>query len=141
MRKVFITSCYRWTYFQWFILGLFELDKKGIIDLSFEIPLSSKMLFWFSWKPINKIIRKIQRKVELDSYLLKGYLQIKLKGLYNKSGGFRILRIDMYPESWTHIYELGGTHGCYPVLYRWHPFCFCLNSFVIIVIYIFFNGF
>ncbi len=46
----------------------------------------------------------------------------------------------MYPESWTHIYELGGTHGCYPVLYRWHPFCFCLNSFVIIVLYIFFNN-
>ncbi len=33
----------------------------------------------------------------------------------------------------------GRTHGCYPVLYRWHPFCFCLNSFVIIIIYIFFN--
>ena len=26
------------------------------------------------------------------------------------------LDIDIYPESWTHIYELGGTHGCYPVL-------------------------
>ena len=39
-----------------------------------------------------------------------------------------VRKLDMYPESWTHIYELGGTHGCYPVLYRWHPFCFCLNG-------------
>ncbi len=48
---------------------------------------------------------------------------------------------DMYPESWTHIYELDGLHGCYPVFYRRHPFCFCLNSFIIVVIYIFFNRF
>jgi len=33
----------------------------------------------------------------------------------------------MYPESWTHIYELGGTHGCYPVSNRWHPFCICVK--------------
>ena len=39
----------------------------------------------------------------------------------------------------TLIHELGGTHGCYPVLYRRHPFCFCLDSFVIVVIYIHFN--
>lgn len=48
---------------------------------------------------------------------------------------------DMYPESWTHIYKLGGTHGCFSVFYRRHPFCFCLNSFVIVIIYIFFNSF
>ena len=50
-----------------------------------------------------------------------------------------LVPFDMYPESWTHIYELGGTHGCYPVFYRWHPFCFCLNSFIVVVIYIFLN--
>ena len=41
---------------------------------------------------------------------------------------------DMYPEFWTHIYKLGGHHGCFSVFYRRHPFCFCLNPFVIIVI-------
>lgn len=50
-------------------------------------------------------------------------------------------RFDMYPESWTHIYKLGGPHGCFSVFYRRHPFCFCLNSFVIVIIYIFFNSF
>lgn len=26
------------------------------------------------------------------------------------------ISFDMYPESWTHIYELGGTHGYYLLL-------------------------
>ena len=47
---------------------------------------------------------------------------------------------DMYPEFWTHIYKLGGHHGCFSVFYRRHPFCFCLDSFVIIVINIFINS-
>ena len=42
--------------------------------------------------------------------------------------------LDMYPKFWTHIYKLGGHHGCFSVFYRRHPFCFCLNPFVIIVI-------
>lgn len=48
--------------------------------------------------------------------------------------------IDMYPEFWTHIYKLGGHHGCFSVFYRRHPFCFCLDSFAIIVINIFINS-
>ena len=40
---------------------------------------------------------------------------------------------DMLPESCTHIYELGVAYGCYPVLHRWHPFCFCRNFFLIVV--------
>lgn len=47
---------------------------------------------------------------------------------------------DMYPEFWTHIYKLGGHHGCFSVFYRRHPFCFCLDSFAIIVINIFINS-
>ena len=49
-------------------------------------------------------------------------------------------RTDMYPEFWTHIYKLGGHHGCFSVFYRRHPFCFCLDSFAIIVINIFINS-
>ena len=47
---------------------------------------------------------------------------------------------DMYPEFWTHIYKLGGHYGCFSVFYRRHPFCFCLDSFAIIVINIFINS-
>ena len=50
------------------------------------------------------------------------------------------LFFDMYPEFWTHIYKLGGHHGCFSVFYRRHPFCFCLDSFAIIVINIFINS-
>lgn len=51
-----------------------------------------------------------------------------------------VVVIDMYPEFWTHIYKLGGHHGCFSVFYRRHPFCFCLDSFAIIVINIFINS-
>ena len=39
-----------------------------------------------------------------------------------------------------HIFKLSWTHGCFPVLNRGHPFCFFLNSFVIVIIYIFFHS-
>lgn len=52
----------------------------------------------------------------------------------------RYIYTDMYPEFWTHIYKLGGHHGCFSVFYRRHPFCFCLDSFAIIVINIFINS-
>lgn len=52
----------------------------------------------------------------------------------------KALGYDMYPEFWTHIYKLGGHHGCFSVFYRRHPFCFCLDSFAIIVINIFINS-
>ena len=51
-----------------------------------------------------------------------------------------LVYFDMYPEFWTHIYKLGGHHGCFSVFYRRHPFCFCLDSFAIIVINIFINS-
>ena len=56
------------------------------------------------------------------------------------NGAFWALIGDMYPEFWTHIYKLGGHHGCFSVFYRRHPFCFCLDSFAIIVINIFINS-
>ena len=59
----------------------------------------------------------------------------------NQGLRFTLSVSDMYPESWTHIYKLGGSHGSFPVFYMRHPFCFCLNSFVIVIIYIFFNSF
>lgn len=48
----------------------------------------------------------------------------------------------MYPESWTHRFMSWNlTNGCYPVLNRWHPFCFGLYSLMAIIINSFFNCF
>ena len=44
---------------------------------------------------------------------------------------------DMYPESWTHWKLNLCTDGCFPVSHRGHPFCFSLNSFVVVIIYVF----
>ena len=38
------------------------------------------------------------------------------------------------------IYNLSLIH-IFPVLYRRHPFCFCLNSFIVIIIHIFIYSF
>ncbi|WP_288260058.1 DUF2194 domain-containing protein [uncultured Bacteroides sp.] len=66
----------------------------------------------------------------------KGRFVVDNFGLYEKA----VRGFDMYPEFWTHIYKLGGHHGCFSVFYRRHPFCFCLDSFAIIVINIFINS-
>lgn len=42
--KVVITSGYRWSYFQWFLLGLYELEKQGEISLELKLPLGSHIL-------------------------------------------------------------------------------------------------
>ena len=55
-------------------------------------------------------------------------------GLFRVNCDKDSLAFDMYPKFWTHIYKLSGHHGCFSVFYRRHPFCFCLNPFVIIVI-------
>lgn len=31
--KIIIDSGMRWSYFQWFMLGFYELEKRGLVDL------------------------------------------------------------------------------------------------------------
>lgn len=74
MIKLVITSGYRWKYFQWFLLGFYELEKKGEIKVKFKLPIGSKMLAIFSGKYLIKIADKIRRTFERDSYNMDGYL-------------------------------------------------------------------
>ena len=41
--KVVITSGYRWKYFQWFLLGLYELQEQGSIDFAFKLRLDDRI--------------------------------------------------------------------------------------------------
>ena len=67
---VVITSATRWTYFHWFLLGFYELKKKGKINLKFNISLKDRL-------KSNKYIHKLLEKADIlkgDSYNLNGYV-------------------------------------------------------------------
>lgn len=72
--KVVITSGYRWTYFQWFLLGLYQIEKQGIIDLKVKLPLGSKILSLSNRKLILKVGNKLLKYFEKDSYNMDGYI-------------------------------------------------------------------
>ena len=37
--KVVITQGYLWDYFEWFILGFYMLQSKGVIDFEFQLQI------------------------------------------------------------------------------------------------------
>lgn len=68
--KVVITKANRWTYFYWFLLGFYELEKEGKIKLKYELSFEN-------WLSSNRYTRKIGRTLNLfkeDSYDLRGYI-------------------------------------------------------------------
>lgn len=69
-----ITNAHRWSYFQWFILGLYELEKKGEIRLVFKLPFGSKLLTLFDNKNMSSVCYRLIQKFEDDSYNLTGYI-------------------------------------------------------------------
>ena len=74
MPKVVITSGYRWSYFQWFLLGFYELKKQGKISLEFRLPLGSFMLTKLSSPLAIRIVNRVIRLWEEDSYNMDGYI-------------------------------------------------------------------
>lgn len=74
--KVVITSGYRWPYFEWFLLGLYELSREGKIKLEFKIPMFSKLLTIVDNKYKNtiRLIDKLHRTFEKETYNLTGYV-------------------------------------------------------------------
>lgn len=78
--EVVITSGYRWNYFQWFLLGFYELQNKNIINLKFRLPFFSYLLTKISWDFLINFIKKFQRKFENDSYNMDGYIIYKENG-------------------------------------------------------------
>lgn len=84
------------------------------------------------------VISELSEEEELE--FINVYLEAYLNNVADDETKVKyssVLPDDMYPKSWTHIYKLGGHHGCFSVFYWRHPFCFCLNPFVIIIINIF----
>lgn len=75
--KVVITKCHRWSYFEWFLLGLYKLEKSGEIDLCIRNNIGSYFLSKCSNEFVSGCIRKAISFFERDSYNLCGYIKGK----------------------------------------------------------------
>lgn len=78
--KVIITSMPRYAYFQWFLLGFYELERMGIIALNIRHSLYEHMVFLFNSRLICGGLLRILKKWRInnryvfkDSYNLTGY--------------------------------------------------------------------
>lgn len=76
MPIVVITSCHRWSYFNWFLLGLYELERKKKIKLRFKTSFSSKVLRKIHNEKLCLLFQMLFMEKEEDSYNLNGYVQI-----------------------------------------------------------------
>lgn len=72
--EIVITSIpvHYWSYYQWFILGLYELEKKGLIKLKFKTDFITKISTLTDNKYLLFLRRYIKRKpyCNLDGYFL-----------------------------------------------------------------------
>lgn len=78
--EVVITSGYRWSYFQWFLRGFYQLEEKEKIDLKFKLPLSSFLLTKLSNDFSIRVADKLRRAFEKDSYNMDGYIVYRENG-------------------------------------------------------------
>ncbi len=72
---VVITKLPRWKYFQWFLLGFYQLKKKGEIRLKFELDPASRL----SLRVNNSLLLSLGKKLfpVKDAYNLEGYIWIE----------------------------------------------------------------
>ena len=71
---VVITKLPRWKYFQWFLLGFYQLKKKGRIRLKFRLDPASRL----SLRVNNSFLLSVGKKLfpVKDAYNLEGYISI-----------------------------------------------------------------
>lgn len=74
MIKVVITQIPRWYYFQWFLLGFYEMQEAGEIKLKIETNFSTKL----STIIRNKYLAVANRRYlpNKDDYNLRGYIEL-----------------------------------------------------------------
>lgn len=74
--RVVITAGTRWTYFEWFLLGLYRLQQKGeiVLEVKLENQPCSQLLFKVSNSYAVRCINRLRRTCEPDSYNMDGYM-------------------------------------------------------------------
>lgn len=75
--QVIITGGYRWSYYEWFLLGFYKLQEHSEIKLKFKTPLFSRLLTYPNIKFGYRILNYLQRKSEIDTYNMTGYVKFK----------------------------------------------------------------
>ncbi|OXC22977.1 hypothetical protein AYP82_08240 [Lactobacillus crispatus] len=71
--KLVITSGYRWNYFEWFLLGFKDLEKRGIINIEYDLPVASRLLMHSNSELCSNIINHLKNVTETDTYNMEGY--------------------------------------------------------------------
>ena len=73
--KVVITSGVRWTYFQWFLLGFYELARAGDIELEFQLPLAQRLANFLPSPFLCRVINHFVRRRDFDDcFNLRGHI-------------------------------------------------------------------
>lgn len=75
--RVVITGGYRWSYYEWFLLGFYKLQDLGEIKLKFKLPIFSKLLTYPNTKFGYRVLNHFRRKYETDTYNMMGYVKFE----------------------------------------------------------------
>ena len=75
--EVVITGGYRWSYYEWFLLGFYKMQDQGEISLKFKTPLFSRLLTYPNIKFGYRVLNHFQRKSETDTYNMTGYVKFE----------------------------------------------------------------
>ena len=74
--EVVITGGYRWSYYEWFLLGFYKLQDSGEIKLKFRLPFLSKLLTYPNIKFGYRVLNHFQREFETDTYIMSGFCSV-----------------------------------------------------------------
>ena len=72
---VVITSLRRWSYFQWFILGFYRLQRRSKIKFKLSLSINERL----NATILSSVFKRADISIGTDSYLMEGYLFSKLK--------------------------------------------------------------
>lgn len=91
------------SYFQWFLLGLYELEQKHEIKLKFRISLASRFaLLWCNNKYVGGALRTISNKMSHPDCNLMGYIVV--------DGIKKTFTID--PKDSPFLYDVAKLESC-----------------------------
>lgn len=105
-KKVVITSLPRWSYYNWFLLGFYELERNGEIDFRLEVSFWSKLSTLKLPNIVYKILNKFHEKFDEDSYNLEGYISYE-------NGSKKLFCIDCADSPFLFDSELLREKDCY----------------------------
>lgn len=106
MKEVFITKLpiSSFSYYQWLLLGLYELEQRNEIKLHFRVPLFSRIvLLWFNNKYIAGVARQLVNRFDKN-------INYNLVGFVKDGDTKRSFTID--PKDSPYIYDIEKLENC-----------------------------